>query len=258
MTKANYHTHTYLCGHAEGLPIDYVQKAIELGLEHIGISDHGYLKDKWVDRMNLEEYHNIYLPSIQEAKEKYGDKIEIFTGLELEYLDGYDSLYQKYYRENDYLILGQHIVEVDGIEYDLYKPMNDSLIIAYKEAVIKGMESGYFKILAHPDLYMLRYREWNDLTEKIAIEIIESAIKNDVYLEINGNGTRRAATFTKDLELTWLYPRVEFWRIVSRYQEAKVIVGDDAHYFAHLHDLAVTNAILFAKKMGITIYDKIL
>jgi histidinol phosphatase-like PHP family hydrolase len=105
---------------------------------------------------------------------------------------------------------------------------------------------------------MLRYREWNDLTEKIAIEIIESAIKNDVYLEINGNGTRRAATFTKDLELTWLYPRVEFWRIVSRYQEAKVIVGDDAHYFAHLHDLAVTNAILFAKKMGITIYDKIL
>lgn len=258
MTKANYHTHTYLCGHAEGLPIDYVQKAIELGLEHIGISDHGYLKHKWVGRMNLDQYHNIYLPNIKEAKEKYGKQIEIFTGLELEYLDGYDGLYQKYVQETDYLILGQHIVEVNNVDYDLYKPMNDELIIAYKEAVIKGMESGYFKILAHPDLYMLRYGVWNKLAETIAIAIIESAIKNNVYLEINSNGTRRAATYTNDLELTWLYPRIEFWRIVSRYPEAKVIVGDDAHYFNHLHDLAVYNAILFAKKVGIKIYDKIL
>jgi histidinol-phosphatase (PHP family) len=258
MTKANYHTHTYLCGHAEGLPMDYVKRAVELGLEHIGISDHGYLKSKWTGRMDLDAYHTIYLPNIAAAKAKYDHQIKIFTGLELEYLVGYDSLYKKYVQENDYLILGQHIVEVDHVDYDLYKPMNDTLIIAYKDAVIKGMESGYFKILAHPDLYMLRYQEWNLLAESIAIAIIESAIQNDVYLEINSNGTRRAATYTKELELTWLYPRIEFWRIVSRYPQAKVIVGDDAHYVDHLHDLAVTNAILLAKKVGIKIYDKIL
>lgn len=257
MTKANYHTHTYLCGHAEGLPIDYVKKAIELGLEHIGISDHGYLKSRWTERMNLDSYQNIYLKNIDEAIEKYGAKIKIFKGLELEYLEGYDDLYKRYLKENDYLMLGQHIVEIDNVDYDLYKPMNDRLIIAYKDAVIKGMESGYFKILAHPDLYMLRYLEWNDLTAAIAVAIVESAIKNDVYLEINSNGTRRTATYTKDLELTWLYPRLEFWEIVSRYPEAKVIVGDDAHYLDHLHDLAVKNAILFAKKLGIKLHDKI-
>lgn len=257
MTKANYHTHTYLCGHAEGLPLDYVKRAIELKLEHIGISDHGFLNEKWTGRMNIDSYENIYLRNIDEAIEKYGDAIKIFKGLELEYLDGYDDLYKRYVKELDYLILGQHIVKVNGKDQDLYKPMNDEAIIAYRDAVIKGMRTGYFKILAHPDLYMLSYLKWNDLTEKIAKDIIECAIECDVYLEINGNGTRRAATFNEKLELTWMYPRLEFWEMVSTYKNVKVIVGDDAHYIKHLHDLAVENAILLAQKLKIKLYDKI-
>jgi len=34
------HTHTYLCKHADGNPEDYVGRAVEVGLDEIGCSDH--------------------------------------------------------------------------------------------------------------------------------------------------------------------------------------------------------------------------
>ena len=37
---ANYHTHTYRCGHAVGEDREYVEKAIERGLQVLGFSDH--------------------------------------------------------------------------------------------------------------------------------------------------------------------------------------------------------------------------
>ena len=39
MIKTNYHSHTYLCRHAQGIPEDYI-KSIALGYEEIGISCH--------------------------------------------------------------------------------------------------------------------------------------------------------------------------------------------------------------------------
>ena len=81
MNKTNYHTHIKLCKHAEGMPADYIKKAIELKYEEIGISDHGPLLDEWTFRMNKQEYRNIYLPSLDAAIKEYGDKINIYKVL---------------------------------------------------------------------------------------------------------------------------------------------------------------------------------
>ena len=40
--KANYHTHTFLCNHAEGHVEDYVKQAVAYGFEEIGMCDHGF------------------------------------------------------------------------------------------------------------------------------------------------------------------------------------------------------------------------
>ena len=36
----NFHTHTYLCGHAEGWIPDYVEAAKRVGCRALGFSDH--------------------------------------------------------------------------------------------------------------------------------------------------------------------------------------------------------------------------
>ena len=37
---ADYHMHTPLCRHAAGEPVDYARRAVEIGLDEIGFSDH--------------------------------------------------------------------------------------------------------------------------------------------------------------------------------------------------------------------------
>ncbi|HOA64173.1 MAG TPA: PHP domain-containing protein, partial [Bacilli bacterium] len=86
MITSNYHTHTYLCRHAQGKPEDYIKRAIEVGYKEIGISDHGPIFSNSLKRMSLDEFHQIYLKELNEAIEKYQYQITIYKGLEVEYL----------------------------------------------------------------------------------------------------------------------------------------------------------------------------
>ena len=36
----NFHTHTFRCHHASGTPEEYVLRAIDVGIEYMGFSDH--------------------------------------------------------------------------------------------------------------------------------------------------------------------------------------------------------------------------
>ena len=75
---ANYHTHTYLCQHADGLPEEYVQTAIKNGLEILGFSDHApfYFPDGYVSgcRMRMEQI-DFYFDTLLALREKYKDYI---------------------------------------------------------------------------------------------------------------------------------------------------------------------------------------
>ena len=194
MLKTNYHTHCYLCGHAEGLPSDYIKKAIELGFSEIGISDHGPLLPSWTIPMNKDKMENIYFKDIDDAINKYGNKIKIYKALEMEYYPEYNDYYQELLTKVDYLILGQHALKLENSYFDIYKVTTIDLVYKYAEEVIEALNTGYFKILAHPELFIFRYPEvWNDEMDKISRRIIEAAIKNDVYLQSNNiyleNGT---------------------------------------------------------------------
>lgn len=257
MIKTNYHTHTYLCKHAEGLPEDYIKKAIELGYTEIGISDHGPLFKPWQRRMTMDEFHNIYLKNLNESIDKYSNKIKIYKGLELEYFPIFIKHYQELLKYVDYLILGQHAVLIDGKEFDIYKPMTVDKIKAYTKTVVEAIKTKMFRILAHPDIYCFSYRNWDDTCIEAAHKIIKSAIENDCLLEINANGARRGEILTADGDKTWIYPRLEFWRIVQTYPQAKVIINDDAHYLRHLNDEATKKVYDFAKNLNLNIVEKL-
>ena len=53
---SNFHTHTYLCKHAEGKPIDYVKEAIKAGCSALGFSDHCPYPDSSWDYCRMGEY----------------------------------------------------------------------------------------------------------------------------------------------------------------------------------------------------------
>ena len=258
VNNINYHNHTYLCKHAKGKPIDYVKQAVLHNYSEIGISDHGPLVPGWGLRMNEDQFYNLYLPQINESITQYGEKIHIYKGLEIEYLENYHHYYEKLIKDLDYLVLGQHVCYYQGKIHDIYRSMNDETLESYKELTVKGMASGYFKILAHPDVFMYMHNKWNQKALEISKDIIEAAIKYQVYLELNVNGIRRGQILNENNEITYIYPRLEFWNLVSQYPHALTIIGEDNHDPAFTNDGACTLARDLATRLGLNPETKLL
>ena len=63
MIKTNFHSHTFLCGHAGGAPIDYVIEAIKHNYTHLGISEHAPMPNlrSTNSRLELKNYDLYYI-----------------------------------------------------------------------------------------------------------------------------------------------------------------------------------------------------
>ena len=268
--KTNYHTHTYLCKHAVGNVEDYIKRAIDRGYDIIGMSDHAPLTPELAEllhtrRMDQNEYFTKYLPELIEAQEKYSDKIEIFTGLEIEWFDVMKDCYPEFLKDLDYLILGQHYFLHDGKYYSVYGQLTPEMVESYADDVCKAMETGYFRILAHPDLYCWGYPMWDDFSAEIAEKIIRCAMKNDVLLEFNANGIRnceKRLRFTllksedKSIVHNYAYPKKEFFELCSKLG-AKVILNDDCHDPLNLDDDATAFARKLIETLNLNVVDHV-
>lgn len=275
MIKNNYHTHTKYCNHAEGEIEDYIKVAIVNGFNELGFSDHMptkeellidekyksliYLGSPYKDRMELSDV-NCYINTINELKEKYKNSIKIYTGFECEYSLKTKDIVLYLHEISDYLILGMHHFYAGDKLYNTYssKDMKNDGVILYAKECEKALNTGLFKCIAHPDLFMFNYMK-NDgrlFTEECEIAtriIVEAAIRNNVYLELNVHEIK----FSEKQGLEkWRYPREEFWNIVSEYKDAKIIIGMDAHKPELLVDNNVDKIIDFAKKCNLIIQDK--
>lgn len=263
MRNTNYHTHIYLCKHATGNVEDYVKKAIALNYQELGFSDHGPLSIIQISRrMNKEEYRNIYLKELALAKAKYGDKLSIKTAVEVEYFPSCIPEYLAYLRELDYLVLGQHDIIKGNQVVSLYSSefKEDDLVI-YQDMIIEALKTGLFKILAHPDLFMFRLREYTNLASMVSANIIQACYDNNCYLEFNANGLRKYQK-KKDSQIICTYPYPTFWLQVKEFQDThpdfKVIISDDCHAVEDFHDECTLKAVEILDQLQIKYVDKII
>lgn len=235
---ANYHSHTYRCGHAQGSDEEYVVAAIENGFKILGVTDHIFLPNisQRGMRGDFSELKG-YVVSLEKLREKYKDKIELHIGFEAEW---YGERYKDYYEwllktgVVEYLILGNHMTIINKSEDDdtpvalNYGAMKDEKLATkmYVDSLIEGMESGLFTYVAHPDFFHYWYGEWDEYIEKESKRIIDAAIRLDIPLEINMGPSRFLKNGIKEDEL--VYPWNKFWDLVAN-TKAKCICGVDAH-----------------------------
>lgn len=232
----NYHTHTSRCGHAVGADEEYVISAIKCGIKRLGFSDHIFLKEIEVRKGNLEEYSE----SVNYLKEKYKDQIEIYLGFEAEYFECYKDYYKELLdtKKVDYLIQGQHFELIDGEMYGYHNRPYD-----YLRDVLKGMNSGLYTYLAHPDIFLLWMPDIEeDVKRDVCRKIILEAIKLDMPVELNILGTIRP---------NWNggcgYPSNMFFEL-CRELKPKIVIGVDAHDPKQFNKEAIDGAFSFAKK----------
>ena len=86
MHLTNLHTHSFYCD-GKNSPEEMVLAAIENNFNSLGFSAHGPVDEEtdWNIKHNkIEEYIEV----VNSLKEKYKDKIEIFLGMEMDYIPG--------------------------------------------------------------------------------------------------------------------------------------------------------------------------
>lgn len=249
----------YLCRHAVGDVEDYVKEAIELGFDSLGMSDHApfaELEDRSV-RMHPSDFKT-YLAQCNACIRKYGTKLKIYKALEIEYFPQYKTMYEQYLKDLDYLALGQHYIKDEDSSGGLrstYRLQTQDHVRTYVNTLIEAIGTKYFKFICHPDLMLYGIANFDSFVESESKRLIEAAIENDIPLEINVNGIRKGL---REMEagLRYLYPRLEFWRLVKD-MGARVIISSDAHQPSHLYNHEVEIAYEFARQLGIEVEEAI-
>jgi len=243
---ANYHTHTYRCGHAEGNEREYVECAVKAGLKTLGFSDHTPYDFFDSDhsspiRMRVEELPG-YAGSLRGLAAEYRDRIEILPGVEAEYYPRYFPRLLELLRENGivYMILGQHLPGNEIGEAYCGRPTDSAADLErYVSQTAEALETGLFSCFAHPDL--IRFVGESAAYEKQMRRLCRAARKTDTPLEINLLGIREGRS----------YPDERFWRLAAE-EGNTVILGSDAHTPAHVVDpQSEQKALALAEKFGI-------
>ncbi len=241
--KTNYHTHHELCKHADGDAEAYIQKAIELGFDFLGFTDHVPSR-VFNDRARMdEEDFATYLKDLEHNFQRFKGHIKLLSGLEAEYNPKDPGEPERWLREVDYLILGQHYTSrypTKSGEHYTFDLRKGKSLITYAHTVREAIQTNCFSIVAHPDIFLGSYPSFDRYAANASEIIIDAAVEHNVALEFNANGIRRGKRKSQD-GLHYAYPREPFFRMAQA-KGASIVLNSDAHDPDQLYDDAMRKA----------------
>jgi histidinol-phosphatase (PHP family) len=227
--KIDYHNHTTLCNHAIGTLDEYIEKAIEQGIQEMGFADHNPMPNEF-DKLHRMKEHQLpqYVATVLKAKEQYANRISIKLGLESDYLPGVESYLAKQFASHpfDYVLGSIHYLGDWNFDNPVFvhtwKDYDvDYIYQWYFDSVFKLVESGLFDILAHPDLIKkFGHRPVQLDIENLYNKICRGLKKQNMALEINTSGLRK--------EVQEIYPEKKLLEIAFANQ-IPITIGSDAH-----------------------------
>ncbi len=216
-----FHVHTWRCKHAGGEKEDaYIYRALELGAKRIVFTDHApFPGNPFRSRMDYEQLSE-YLGTLAELKKRFSGKIEILSGLEVEYLPGFASYIDelRHMKGMDVMLLGQHMYETAPAQYSFSYADQSEEFYGLFEAMMRGIETGCFDVVAHPDRAFRRRKQFGEAERNVAEAFIEaiSERKNMILLEKNLSSMRHKCQY-------WM----EFWDLIP--PDICTVYGYDAH-----------------------------
>ena len=243
---ANYHTHTKWCKHGEGEIEDYIQVAFDYGLKELAITEHVPHKDN-LDKRRLQwEEFPAFDEALNKAIDKYKYKIHMIKGFECEYYPEVMDTYRMLKEDYGYqlFILGQHRSGANR-EIDNFAKKGMQEMELYADEICRGIETGLFAFLAHPDLAIQGYSPgWDTNCEKIMRRIYKVCEAFDIPVEINANGLRDHRS----------YPSIDAFRLSTEYQ-LKYLINSDAHTPQCLCGENIVMAEAFAQNLKLPITE---
>ncbi|WP_309496689.1 histidinol-phosphatase [Sulfurovum sp.] len=244
-TRIDLHNHTTRCNHAEGTVDEYIQKAIKLGIDIYGFSEHAPMDFDTHYRLAFEEM-DAYRDDVLHVKEKYKNDIKILLGYEVDWLPGHMD--ERVLKANvDYLIGSVHFIDkwsFDNPEFiGEWKDKDiDEIWEAYFEATEAMAKSGKFDIVGHLDLIkVFKYMPKQD-TRILAKNALQAIKKSNMVLELNAAGLRKP--------IGEIYPSRSLLEVAYEL-DIPITFSSDAHAVEQV-GFAYDKVIKLAKEVGYT------
>lgn len=241
MNLTNYHSHCSFCDGRAPLE-EFVKEAISQGFYSYGVSSHAPLPFPTQWTMEWEQME-AYLDEFNNLRQKYADEIELYVGLEIDYLNEESNPSVARFTELplDYRIGSVHLLydaagEVVDIDCSpaVFKERVDRhfngdvlrVIRMYFDRLFRMVELGGFDILGHADKMHynascyhpgLLDEPWYEALMKDYFSLVAS---RGYLVEINTKAYDSLGTF---------YPNSRYWELMKEYQ-IKILVNSDAHY----------------------------
>ena len=251
---ADYHMHTPLCRHATGEPIEYAQRAVEIGLTEIGFSDHSPMRrdnfDNW--RMNLSQLGE-YVEKVRRAQKEF-PQLQIRLALEVDYLPGHEDWIRELAAMHpwDYFIGSVHYVSDswaidDPQKLSEWKTRDSSEVWKiYFERLTMAAESKLFEIIGHADLPKKFGHKPPQNCAALYGKFLDAAKKSGCAIELNTAGLRK--------ECKEIYPSREILQLAFQ-KNVPITFGSDAHAPQEV-GMNFAEAIALAKSVGYKNYCK--
>lgn len=248
MMWSNYHSHCSFCDGRETME-EFAKYAIAKGVRKYGFSSHAPVPFHTNWTMNADDYPD-YAAEFQRLKTKYSDRIELFLGLEIDYILDCSNAKSNFFNDLklDYAIGSIHYLDrladgnywtIDGPldEFDrgLHELFDGDIRRATKRfyEISKLMiEVGGFDILGHCDKITMHGSKYSDFDLKstwyknLFGEMLELTKRKGLILEINTKSlTERGMTF----------PDKHFFNQILDL-ELPITVNSDCHYPSRVID----------------------
>ncbi len=254
MIKTDYHMHTTYSPDASNTIQQMIEKAIQLGLSEIALTDHvdfipdGRRPDNYID-------YNKYIEELKQHKARYGDKINIILGVELGVEPQLKDKLEKFASSFpfEFIIGSSHNTHQQDLWLKTFYENKDkkTAYSQHLEEILENVKTlDCFDVYGHLD-YISRYGTYEDKTLRYAEfsdhldEIFKTLIYRGKGIEVNTSGYKYG--FNRP------HPDKDILEAYKRLGGEILTIGSDSHCTSTLAgSFDKTEAIL--KQVGFKYY----
>ncbi|WP_419765759.1 MAG: histidinol-phosphatase [Arcobacter sp.] len=222
--RIDLHNHTTLCNHATGTMEEYVKKAIEVGIDEFGFSEHAPMDFDKKYRLDISQ-KDYYENEVKRLKEEYKNQIKILLAYEVDFMQDVKMLDVILNAKVDYLIGSVHFLDGWGFDNPEFigKYENrdiDKIWQDYFDTVQVMAKSKHFDIVGHIDLIKIfKFLPQKDI-KLIAQDALKEIKKSDMVIEINAAGLRKP--------INEVYPSKDILELIAEL-DIPITLSSDAH-----------------------------
>ncbi len=218
------HTHTPLCKHATGDPIQYAEVAYRRGFHGLLVTCHNPMPADFSPhvRMAVDEFDD-YLRLVFRARQQWRGLIDVRLGIEADYFPGYEAWLEHQLRLADFqYVLGSVHPQIPEFRQRYWHGDAVQYQQAYFRLLADAAETGLFDCLSHPDIIKNTMPDqW--VPARVMDDIrhaLDRIAATGVAMELNTSGVN------KEIPEMNPFPGM---LVEMRKRSIPVVIGADAH-----------------------------